>query len=201
MRASHVLRALAVLLLLALAGASFASGELQYVAAGAAISALAEIALALRARRERSAAVCDRSRVGAVRVSCSETEGILTVALAGKAQGRFGAPYVLLSRTLPRGPAESDLQDQRPYLELGAPKWSMHGAIREACLTPRLLRLVLHPEAADALGAGEVRVTLPATQDPRALERTLRRILRGVAFTSERSMPEEEAREAAAEPA
>jgi hypothetical protein len=75
----------------------------------------------------------------------------------------------------------------------------MHGAIREACLMPRLLRLVLHPHAADALGAGEVCVTLPAAQDQRALERALRRILRGVAFTSERSVPEEEVPEAAAE--
>jgi hypothetical protein len=201
MRASHVLHALAALLLLALAAASFASGELRYAAAGVAIFALAEIALALRARRERTAAVRDRSRVSAIRVSCSEAEGILTVALAGKAQGRSGAPYVLLSRTLPRGPTGSDLQDERPYLEVGAPKWSMHGAIREASLMPRLLRLALHPDAADALGAGEVCVTLPAAQDPRALERALRRILRGVAFTSERSVPEEDVREAAAEPA
>ncbi|NNU44758.1 hypothetical protein [Ramlibacter montanisoli] len=199
MRASHVLRALAALLLLALAGASFASGELRYAAAGVAIFALVEIALALRARRERTAAVRDRSRVSAIRVACSETEGILTIALAGKAQGHTGAPYVLLTRTLPRGPAGSDLQDERPYLELGAPKWSMHGAIREASLTPRLLRLALHPEAAGSLGAGEVRVALPAAQDPRALERALRKVLRGVAFTSERSMPEEEAPEAAAE--
>jgi hypothetical protein len=85
-----------------------------------------------------------------------------------------------------------------PYLELGDPKWSVHGGIREACLTPRLLHLALDPRAAEVLGTREVNVTLQADNDQRRLERALARVLRGVAFTSERSLPEEDTQEAAA---
>ena len=197
MRAPHLIRAVSALFLLSLAGWSVESGELQFAAAGAAIAALVETALALRARRERANDVQDRSRFSAVQVSCTEQDGTVAVALVGKAQGRSRAPYVRLSRPLLGAPGAEE-RDERPCLELGEPKWSAPGGIREACLTPQVLRLVLRAPAAEALGAEEVCVTLPAGQDQRQLERALRRVLRGVAFTSERSLPQEDPREAAA---
>jgi hypothetical protein len=198
MRLLYVVRAATVLLLLALAGVSFVTRELRFAVAGVAVAVLAETAIALRIRRNRSSLRQDRTRVSAVQVSCTEEGGLLKVELVGKAQGRARPPYVLLSRPLLGAPG-ADLRDERPCLELGEPKWAVHGGIREACLTPHELRLELRPSAAEALGTGEVRVTLPAGQDQRATERALRRVLRGVAFTSERSVPEEATREAAAE--
>lgn len=198
---SHLLRAAGASLLLGLSGWSYVSGELQFAAAGVAVAALTELALALRARRETSASLGNRSRVSAVQVSCTEEGGLLKVTLLGKAQGRrSNAPYVLLSRPLLGAPGASgaELSDERPCLELGGPKWSVHGGIREACLTPQELRLELRAGAAEALGVEEVRVMLPAGQDQRQLERVLRRVLRGVAFTSERSMREEGAQETSA---
>jgi hypothetical protein len=193
----HLVRSAGALLLLGLAGWSYVGGELQFAAAGVAVAALMEMGLVLRARRDRSTVVRDRSRVSAMQVSCTEQDGVLKVALVGKAQGRSKAPYVLLSRPLLGAPG-AELRDERPCLELGDPKWSVHGGIREACLTPKELRLELRTAAAEALGVEEVRVMLPTGQDQRQLERALRRVLRGVAFTSERSMPEEEAQEAPA---
>lgn len=191
----HLVRAAGVLLLLGLSGWAYVSGELQFAAAGLAVAVLTEILIALRARRDQSALVPDRSRLSAVQVSCTEEDGVLKVALLGKAQGRRSeAPYVLLSRPLLGAPG-AELRDERPCLELGAPKWSVQGGIREACLTPQELRLELRAGAAETLGVEEVRVALPAGQDRRQLERALRRVLRGVAFTSERSAPEQEAYE------
>lgn len=197
MRMPHLVRSAGALLLLGLSGWSYVGGELQFAVAGAAVAILMEMGLALRARRETIPALRDRSRVSADQVSCTEQDGVLKVALVGKAQGRSKAPYVLLSRPLLGAPG-AELRDERPCLELGDPKWSVHGGIREACLTPTELRLALRAGAAEVLGVAEVRVTLPAGQEQRQLERALRRVLRGVAFTSERSMPEEEAREAPA---
>lgn len=197
MRMSLVVHAAGALLLAGLSACSFVTGELQFAGAGVAIAALVEMGLALRAGRNRCAPAQDRSRVSAVQLSCTEEDGLLKVALVGKAQGRSRPPYVLLSRALPSAP-EAELRDERPCLELGEPQWSVHGGIREACLTPQELRLTLRAPAAQALGAEDVCVTLPAGQDQRALERALRKVLRGVAFTSERSVPEEAAREAAA---
>jgi hypothetical protein len=197
MRMSHLVRAAGALLLLGLSGWSYVSGEPEFAAAGVAVATLMETGFALRARRERTTSVGDRSRVAAVQVSCTEEHGVLKVALVGKAQGRSKAPYVLLSRTLPGAPGEA-VHDERPCLEVGEPQWSAPGGIREACLTPQALRLALHAEAAETLGVAEVCVTLPAGEEQRSLERALRRILRGVAFTSERSVPEGEVQEASA---
>lgn len=189
--ARHVVRGTGVLLLASLVGLSSVRAEPQLADAGVAVAALVELGLALRARRNRLAAVRERARVSAERVTCTEQHGALTVMLAGNAQGS----YVLLSRTVRSGAAPSR---DGPYLELGDPKWSAHGGIREASMTPRLLRLALDAQAAQVLGAGEVNVTLDAGIDQRRLERALAKILRGVAFTSERSAPEEEMQEAAA---
>ena len=189
--ARHIVRGTGVLLLASLAGLSFVQAEPHLADAGVAVAALVELGLALRARRNRLAAVRDRSRVSAERVTCTEQHGALTVMLAGNAQGA----YVLLSRTLRPGAAPSR---DGPHLELGDPKWSVQGGIREAWLNPRALRLELDAHASQVLGAEEVNVALDAGIDQRRLERALAKILRGVAFTSERSTPEEERQEATA---
>lgn len=185
----HLVRAASVLLLLALAGLSLAQQELRFALAGLAIAGLVEIGLALRARRGAPRAPRDRSRLAAVQVSCREHDGTLTVALVGERR-RGAAPHVLLSR---RFAATGDAQapSDRPSLELSGPRWSVHGGIREAFLSPGLLRLALDARAAEALGVNQVSVALEPHIEQRALERALRRILRGVPFTSERSAPED----------
>ncbi|HEX7889762.1 MAG TPA: hypothetical protein VF522_10415 [Ramlibacter sp.] len=181
----HLVRSAALLLLLALAGLSLLQEELRFVLAGAAISCLVEIGLALRARRGGSRASGDRSRVAAVHMACQEQDGAMSVALVG-ARARGAAPYVLLSRQL------AGSVPGLPYLELSDRQWSLHGGIQEAVLSPGLLRLELDPRGAEVLGAARVCVTLEPDIEQRPLERSLRKILRGVSFTSERSMPEDQ---------
>jgi hypothetical protein len=187
----HLVRGATLLLLLALAGAYLALQEIRFVVAAAAIGCLVEIGLALRARRDRPAAAADFSRFEAARVSCTEQDHALGVALLGEGQAGRAAPYLLLSRTLHPRPEAAARGDDGPYLELSVPARSVRGGIRDAYLSPRLLRVTLDARGAQALGTGEACVTLPAGVDQRRLERTLGRILRGVAFVSERSMPEE----------
>ena len=103
------------------------------------------------------------------------------------------AAYVLLSRTLRPGRQAVALDEDRPYLELSDQRWSVRGGIQDAYLSPQLLRLTLDARGAEALGASQVCVTLQEGNDQRRLERALGRILRGVSFTSERSMPEDTA--------
>jgi hypothetical protein len=186
-----LVRGAAMLLLLGLAGASLALEEIRFVLAGAAITCLVEIALALRARRGRPQAPWDRSRISAAQVSCTEQDGALTVALVGEDQGPGGAPYVLLSRMLRPERQAAAANDDRPYLELSDQRWSVYGGIQDAYLSPQLLRLTLDARGAEVLGASQVCVTLQAGNDQRRLERALGRILRGVSFTSERSLPED----------
>jgi len=188
-----IVRGAATLLLLGLAGVSLALQEMRFVLAGVAISCLVEIGLALRARRSRLQARADRSRVSAAQVSCTEQDGALTVALIGEDAGRGSAPYVLLSRTLRCERQAAAPNEDRPYLELSGQKWSVYGGIQEAYLSPQLLRLTLDARGAEVLGASQVCVTLQAGNDQRRLERALGKILRGVSFTSERSMPEDSA--------
>jgi hypothetical protein len=187
----QLVRGAAVLLLLGLAGVSLALEQVRFALAGVAISCLVEIALALRARRSRPQARRDRSRVTAAQVSCTEQDGALTVALIGEDEGRGGPPYVLLSRTLRPEPQATAPKDERPYLELSHQRWSVYGGIQDAYLSPQLLRLTLDARGAEVLGASQVCVTLKAGTDQRRLERALSRILRGVSFTSDRSMPED----------
>ena len=179
----HLVRGAALLLAAALAVLALALKEARFALAAAAIFGLVETALALRSRRNRPRAPCDRSRFTATQVSCTEKAGALSVALIGDEAPRRAAPYLLLSRT----PANED----HPYLELSDPKYSVHGGIRDAYLLPQQLRLTLDARGAEVLGAGQVCVTLQAGHDQRRLERALGRILRGVAFVSERSMPED----------
>lgn len=179
----HLVRGASVLQLLAQAGLALAQQQLRFVLAGAAIAGLVEIGLALRARRDGPARPGDRCRLAAVQVSCMEQDGALSIALVGERR-RGAAPYVLLSRSL---------ADPGPRLELGDPRWSVDGGIEEVVLSPGLLVVALDGRAAGVLGAGEVRVTLERDIEQRPLERSLRKILRGVPFTSERSMPQEAA--------
>jgi hypothetical protein len=187
----HLLRGSTMLLLLGLAGLSWALGEMRFAVAGALICGLVEIGLALRARREKQQAPRDRSRLCAAQVSCTEQDGALSVALVGESEGRGGAPYVLLSRKLRTERHAGELNDDRPSIELSNPKWSIQGGIQDAYLTPRLLRLTLDARGAELLGIDQLCVTFEARNDQRQLERALSRILRGVPFTSERSMPED----------
>lgn len=175
----HFVRSASLLLLLALAALSLAQGELRFVLAGVAVSCLVEIALALRARRDGPGT--PRGRLAAVQVSCLEQDGMLSVTLAGERR-RGAAPYLLLSRRL---------ADAVPRLELSDPQWSVEGGLREVVLTPALLRVALDARAAEVLGAQEICVTLEGDIEQRPLERLLRKILRGVSFTSERSAPQE----------
>lgn len=184
-------RGAAVLLLLALAGVSLVQEEIRFVVAGAAIGVLIELGLALRARRGEAASDGDRARVAAVQVTCTEQDGALSVTLAGENPGRGSAPYVRLSRMLRPTSQDAALNHDRPYLELSDSRWSVFDGIEEAYLSPRLLRLTLHARGAEVLGTSEVCVTLAADSEQRRLERTLGRILRGVSFTSERSLPED----------
>jgi hypothetical protein len=180
----HLVRSAAFLQLLSFAGLSMAQEEPRFAVAGAAISCLVEIGLALRARRNGARASSDRSRLSAVQVACQEQDGALMVALLG-ARARGAAPYVLLSRQL------AGSVPGLPYLELSDRRWSVHGGIQEAVLSPGLLRLDLDPRGAEVLGARQVCVTLEPGIEQRPLERSLRKILRGVSFTSERSMPDD----------
>jgi hypothetical protein len=185
-----VVRGAALLLLVALAGVSLALQEMRFVLAAVAICCLVEIAIALRARRNRLAVPRDRSRFTAAQVSCSEKDGALSVALVEDDQAHGSASYLLLSRKLrPQGPVASE--EDRPYLELSDRKCSVHGGIEDAYLLPQSLCLTLDARAAGVLGASQVCVTLGTAHDQRRLERALGRILRGVAFVSERSMPED----------
>ena len=190
----QLVRGAAMLLLLSLAGVSLALEEIRFVLAGVSISCLVEIGLALRARRSTTqAALSDRSRVSAVQVSCTEQDGVLTVAMIGEDQGRGGSSHVLLSRTLRPEPQAVAPDDDRPYLELSDRRWSVRGGIQDAYLSPQLLRLTLDARGADLLGASQVCVTLQEGTDQRRLERALGRILRGISFTSERTMPQDTA--------
>jgi hypothetical protein len=183
-------RAAAWLLLIGLAALAWMEQEIRPALAGLAIAGLAETALALRARRGRPPAGEDRSRLDAVQVSCTEADGALTVALRGAAPaGRGSAPCVLLSRALRPAAPQDALHRDGPRLQLSDRRGSVHGGIQEACLSPQLLCLTPDARGAEALGTSEIRVLLPAGLDQRPLERTLGRILRGVPFTSERSMP------------
>lgn len=175
----HLVRSASVLLLLAFAALSLAQEELRFVLAGVAVSCLVEIALALRARRDGPRAPGDR--LAAVQVSCMEQDGALGVMLAGERR-RGAAPYLLLSR---------QLAAPRPRLELSDPRWSVEGGLEEVVLSPGLLRVALDARAAEVLGARELCVTLEGDIEQRPLERSLRKILRGVSFTSERSAPQE----------
>lgn len=185
----HLVRAASVLLFLALAGLSLSQQELRFALAGAAILGLVEIGLALRGRRNAPRAPRDRSRLAAVQVSCMEQDGALTLALVGERR-RGAAPHVLLSRRF-GATRDGEPPCDRPYLELSEPRWSVHGGIREAFLSPGLLRLALDARGAEALGVQQVSVTLEPHIEQRPLERALRKILRGVSFTSERSAPEQ----------
>ena len=75
-----------------------------------------------------------------------------------------------------------------PYLELSEKKHSVHGGIEDAFLSPHHMRLTLNARGAEALGAGDVHVTLATPGEQRRLERALGRVLRGVPFTSDRSL-------------
>lgn len=184
-----LVRTFGVLLLVALAGLAFVLEEVRFVLAGLAIQALVEIGLALRARRGRAAAAAgDRTRVCAARISCVEKEGALVVTLTGGEQGRRAAPYVLLSRALRPGAPDVGPRTDAPYLELSDPKWSVHGGIQEAYLSPQLLQLTLDERGAAVLRASEIRVTLDTPGEQRRLERALSRVLRGVPFTSDRTI-------------
>lgn len=187
----HLVRAAALLLLAGLAGAALALEETRFALAAVAIFGLTETGLALRARRNRAQAPRDRSRFTAAQVSCSQDDGALSVALIGEDQPLGAAPYLLLSRKLPPQGQAVAVDEDRPYLELSDRKRSVYGGIQDAHLLPRLLRLTLDARGAEVLGASQVCVTLQAGYDQRLLERALGRILRGVAFVSERSMPED----------
>lgn len=179
----------ALLLVLALAAGYFFLHEIRFVPAAAAIACLVELALWLRARAGKPAAAVDRSRLSAAAVSCTEQDGALTVTLTGANEGRASAPYVLLSRA-PRSQQAAPVEGDAPYLEISDRRWSVHGGIQDAYLSPQLLRLTLDARGAQVVGADAVCVTLRDGIDQRRLERALSRILRGVPFTSERSVPE-----------
>jgi hypothetical protein len=184
-----VVRGAALLLLVGFAGLSLALEETRFVLAAVAICCLVQIAIALRARRKRVAVPRGRSRFTAAQVSCSEKDGALSVALI-EDDARGAASYLLLSRKLrPQGQVASD--EDHPYLELSDRKCSVYGGIQDAYLLPQSLCLTLDARAAGVLGATQVCVTLGTAYDQRRLERALSRILRGVAFVSERSMPDE----------
>lgn len=175
----HLVRGAALLLLLALAALSLVQQGLRFVLAGVAVAGLVEIGLALRARRNGPRA--PRDRLAATQVSCMEQDGALSLTLAGERR-RGAAPYLLLSRRL---------ADAAPRLELSDPRWTVEGGLQEVVLSPGLLRVSLDARAAQVLGTREVCVTLEGDIEQRPLERSLRRILRGVSFTSERSAPQE----------
>lgn len=189
---SHLIRALAALLLLGLGAMFLVLEEVRFLFAAAAIGCLVEIALALRARRGRARRAVDRARFAAARISCSEQGDCVSVTLAAAQPRRGAAPYVLLSRARPTGHDAVPSQDDGPDLELSGAKDSIHGGIRDAYLSPRLLRVTLDSRGAELLGIQEICVTLPPGYDQRGVERTLRRVLRGVAFVSDRSLPDAE---------
>ena len=186
----RLVRGATLLLLLALAAIGHALEEPRFFLAAAAIGALVELGLALRARRSRSSAPDERARFTASQFSCSQQENTVSVSLRAEDAPRGTAPYLLLSRTLPKGATPGA---DRPYLELSGRKWSVHGGIQDAHLSPRLLQVTLDARGAEALGAPEIQVALAEGFDQRQLERGLRSVLRGVAFISERSLPEEAA--------
>ena len=182
-------RATGLLLLLALAGLSFWQREIRFGLAGVAIQLLLEIGLALRARRNGLQLVRDRSRVSAARISCVEQAGALTLTLSGDEEGRGPTPYVLLSRPLQPGTQNVEPRCE-PYLELSDGKWSVTGGIQDAYLSPHLLRLTLNARGTEALRANDICVTLETPSEQRRLERALGKVLRGVPFTSDRSLAE-----------
>jgi hypothetical protein len=191
----HLVRGATLLLVLGLVALFLAQQELRFVLAAVAIACLVEVALALRMRRDKLQARTDRSGFAAARISCTEEDQTVSVALVAEPRRRGTAPYVLLSRSLlPQAPAAGELE---PYLELSDRRWSVHGGIRDAYLSPQLLRVTLDARAAEVLEAQEVCIRLQPGFDQRRLERSLRRILRGVAFVSERSMPDESAAQGA----
>lgn len=185
---AFAVRAFTVLLCAALAGLYLALGETRFALAAAAIACLVEIALALRARAGGRGGRSDPSRMAATGVSYADHDGVLAVTLSGS----DGAPSLVLSRNV-RPPPDTHAPACGPRLDLSRPKGAIQAGIRDAYLSPQLLRLAVDTQSAQALGAETVCITLPAGTDQRLLERALGRILRGVPFTSDRSVPEEEA--------
>lgn len=182
----HVVRGAAALLLIALAMVTVNLEEIRFVLAGVAIMCLVELGLALRARRQGAQMASDRCRISAAQVTCTEEDGSIAVRMTADSRGSGSPSYVLLARSLGR-----DAQCIGPHLELSDKTCAVQGEIREAYLSPTSLRLALAPRANALLGAAQVSVTLPAGTDQRRLERALGKILRGVPFTSDRSLPED----------
>lgn len=184
-----LVRASGVLLAAGLAGLYVQLQEIRFALAAAAILCLAELALALRARAGNRPVRGDPSRMTADRVAYTEEDGVLAVTLSGTGERRETTPYVVLSRRL-RPPANTTAEGRGPCLELSPVRGPLAGSIEDAYLSPQLLRLALDARATEALGSQTLCVTLPAGTDQRLLERALSRILRGVPFTSDRSVPE-----------
>lgn len=183
-----VIRGATALLCVALAVFYAALDDIRFALAAAAIVGLAEIALALRARPRTRPGHGHASEIAAARVSYTEQDGVQAVTLSGADKGH----YVVLSRTL-RAAGKPTAHDGGPCLELSPPRGPIDATILDAYLSPRILRLVLDARGAQVLGSEKVCVALPPGTDQRLLERALSRILHGVPFTSNRSMPEDEA--------
>lgn len=182
----HLVRGAAALLLIALAIVTVNLEEIRFVLAGGAVLCLVELGLALRTRRQGAQIASDRCRISAAQVACTEDDGRIAVRMTGDFRANGRPSYVLLSRSLGDGG-----QCIAPYLELSDQRCAFQGEIQEAYLSPGSLRLALAPRANALLGAPQVSVTLPAGTDQRRLERALGKILRGVPFTSDRSLPED----------
>lgn len=180
----HVLRGAATLLLVALAMVTVHLEQIRFVLAGAAILCLVELGLALRERRQGAPVASERCRISAAQVAYPEEDGSIAVRMTGHSQGNGRPAYVLLSRSL-----GGDASSIGPRLELSDKRCAFQGEIQEAELWPGSLRLALAPRASTMLGATQVSVTLAVGTDQRRLERALGKILRGVPFTSERSLP------------
>lgn len=180
-----MVRAAAALLWGPLAACAVAQGEVRFAIAAAAIFCLVELALALRARAGLRAGSRDASNFAAESVSYTEHDGVLAVSFGSG--GKRRASGVVVSRTL-RPPPDASTPGG-PRVEVTGWRGAIHAGVEDAYLSPQRLRLVVDARAAQALGTDTLCVTLPAGTDQRLLERALGRILRGVPFTSERSMP------------
>lgn len=187
----RLVRVATALLCAALAGFSVMLEDRGFAFAAAAVLGLEEMALALRARRASRAGRVRPSSFDAARISYSEQDGVVALTLSGAEEKRSVPACVVLSRNV-RSRADTTAQAGGPRLELSPPRRAMDSVIEGAWLSPGLLRLALDARAAASLGAETICVRLPQGADQRGLERALGRILRGIPFTSERSVPEEE---------
>jgi hypothetical protein len=112
-------------------------------------------------------------------VSCTEEDGVLTVAFAAACK-EGDPPYLILQRALQPG------DEDAPYLELSDQVRSAYGHVTAVHLAPTALRIDLDLQGARRLGATCVQLRLQSQGERYPLlANSIRRIFEGVPLSCE----------------